>query len=733
MAELDPGDSSNEIKTEAALVAAPVRTGAVALVLLVTGVLVAAAVYSHLSIASNLTDYTGLLAPLDRLFDFLLVALVGAISFCTGRAISRLIGVDYSNLAEEASFCIGIGTGVIGLAVLGLGLIGLLSLAPVAVVLILLIAWSRMEFRTMINLVRRVWQKTKGDKQAQIIAGLFLLLGVLLAIRTATPPHAVDESIYHLAAPKSFIEQGRVYPLLDSFSGNMPFLVHMIYAAFLLVKADIAAKLYSTFLALMCSVALYGFCTRFLSRRIAILSMFGFFAAGLIVEVAVTARNDVTLAAMLFLAAYAMIVYLDTRKRAWLWVSAITSGLSLGLKYSAFFGVGLIGLMLLIETLATKRESLSKVIRGAALYAGITIVVASPWYIKNLIWFSNPVYPYLTGEVAEIKDGGARYFNSDDQHQVDKYVSLARAVMPDQTSAIEQYLAEKAQERVERHPLRFWDHFLHPDRYVLGAYAEAYHDPNYLFLVFPILFLLRRQRWLAWLAVLSVGFFIGAAATSWIARYFLPVYPALTILSTAALVEVADRLRRYSPRVFMLPGLLVAVTAGSALFVSTVQAYQAGTLSFLAGRLSRGEFMSPAFYYPPLDFINRNLPGDARVMMIGAQMGYDLQRPYLAEAGWDSVEWRRTLIRNPSLESVHQDLKRRGVTHILFSRSLFEFVAAMGREGSGPSGVQFNQHGSSGLPDYQVQLENWTTVELYRAGFLETVFTHEEYELLRLK
>ena len=178
---------------------------------------------------------------------------------------------------------------------------------------------------------------------------LFAALVVILAVRAMTPPHTPDEAIYHLSVTKQFVQQGRVFPVTDNWAGNMPFLVQMIYGICLIAKADIAAKLFSLILAVICSLALYGFCRRFLTRRAGVVAMFAFFAAGMVVEVAITARVDVSLAGMLFMTAYAMMAYFQSGERGWLYLSAMLAGFSLGIKYSAGIYILLLAVMYLTE------------------------------------------------------------------------------------------------------------------------------------------------------------------------------------------------------------------------------------------------------------------------------------------------------------------------------------------------------------------------------------------------
>jgi hypothetical protein len=391
--------------------------------------------------------------------------------------------------------------------------------------------------------------------------------------------------------------------------------------------------------------------------------------------------------------------------------------------------------MYLVESLVIKRHQLLVVVGRGAAYGAIVAAIASPWFIKNQLWFGNPVYPFITGEVAHYADGSIRYFTVDDQRSLNDHFDRIRAEEPEMAREIQSVMADQAAQRPERHPFRFWEFFTKSDLYALGT-AEAYHDPNYLFFVAPLALVLSRRRWIVWLGIISAAFYVFFASTSWIARYLLPIYPALTMLAAYALTEMSDKLKAHTERAKLLPIVAVAVAVGSTAFVCAVQVYASGAVSFVTGSLSRRDFMSAAFYYPPLDFMNRELPQSARVLMLGSQMGYDLERPYLAEGGWDSIEWQRLLIRNRSLDEVNEDLKRQGITHILYSTGLFRFVAQNGREGSGPSGSVFR--GNSGAqrlagPDYQVQLQNWATFELYRRKFLETVRTFKEYELLRIK
>jgi len=689
-----------------------------------------AVLYAHLRIVQIGHDYAGPLAPLDRIFDLSTsMFLVGA-AFCVGRAITRRLSLEFANIAEEISVSVMVGTGILGLGILGLGLAGQLSILPVALLFILLLGLSHNEVIRLFAVMGEGFRSAiaAGERRGGIL--LFSALATLLILRAMAPPNNPDELIYHLAVPKRFVEQGGVHPVYDNALGNLPFLIHMIYAVCLLIKADIAARIFSLFLALTTALALYGFCARFLTRRIGMFAMLAFFGAGIVLEVAATTLIDVTLAGMLFVATYAMIVYLDTRRIGWLYTSALLSGFALGIKLTAGPWLVLLGIMFLAENSLRKIEPLSSVLKHGIVYVSIAATVASPWFIKNAIWFQNPIYPFVTGEVASYGAEGIRYFNFNDERKLDAHFNAARAAIPSTIKAQEKELEKAASFRPDWHPLRFWEYFY------LHRWDGVNWFPNYLFLIAPLTILFIRQRWAVWLAFISVGFYLYIAGTSWVSRYLLPIYPTLTIVSVYGLSELADRIRAYVPAIAdRLVGYAITIILFASFASSIVLMYLFNQFSFISGALSRHDFMNEKTQYVrAFDFINRNLPKNSRVMMLGEERSYDMRRDCIVNPGWNSTDWRRLLVRNESLDGVYQDMKRQGITHVLFNPRTFLIVAAMGREGSGGANAMYPSRLREGHADSYVQLRNWATFELYKGKFLTSIYSDENgYAIYKLK
>src|SRR5262249_42159854 len=112
---------------------------------------VIAGLLAHMRIASVGPDFLGRLAILDRVFDVLLALLISGLAFCVGRSLCRKLSLLFVGRAEELAFSIMLGTGVIGLSVLGLGLVSLLGPIPVVVTLALYGLVSRKEVGSLYN------------------------------------------------------------------------------------------------------------------------------------------------------------------------------------------------------------------------------------------------------------------------------------------------------------------------------------------------------------------------------------------------------------------------------------------------------------------------------------------------------------------------------------------------------------------------------------------------------
>jgi hypothetical protein len=502
----------------------------------------------------------------------------------------------------------------------------------------------------------------------------------------------------------------------------------MLYAPCLMLGADSATKLLSVGFALLTGVSLFAFARRFLDAATGYVAALAFFGAGMVVEVATTARIDVTLAGLLFLATYAMTVYLEDRSTRWLWLSAVFSGIGVAVKLTGLLWVAILGVIYLAQTLyKTTLAQRLQYFRFGILYFLIVLALASPWLLKNYFYFHDPFYPFASREtVTSQRSEPISYFGRATEEKLEDHFQKAKERNPGLTEQVRVRLEGAAARRTERHPLWFWGYFTNPNLFNVG---EPFHTPNYLFLVCPLFLFFWREKRLIWLAAASVVFFVIMALSAWTARYLLPIYPPLTLIAAFVVVRATEWLERRIAMARVLPAILLLLTTGTTLFVSVIQLIRTRDLNYVNGSLSRADYLSQFFYYPSLRYVNENTSPPTKVLMMGCQMGYDMQQPYVADTSWDSTPWRRLLLKADTLQGVRDTMKSEGITHVMYSPDLFVFATM-----TGSVSISTPVTEGPGRPDYYEQWRNWVTFEEFKEQYLEPIHQDQYgYTVFRLR
>lgn len=687
--------------------------------------LAVAGIYGHVNISADPSHATGTALVLDHLFNLLIAAALFALFFAVGRRLLKLCGFQWHSFAEEFVFCTGLGAGVLASLIMAAALAGLLKPYSLGIIFLVALILCGTQLLRLVEVARDAVSRdySRPAEIAYILA--FAIIVLVMVLRTLTPPHAFDEAIYHLAAVKRFVESGAITPLYDIPQGNTHMLLHMLYAPCLMLGADSATKLLSVGFALLTAVSLFAYANRFLDSATGYVAALAFFGAGMVMEVATTARIDVTLAGMLFLATYAMTVYLEDQSTRWLWLSAVFSGIAVGIKLTGLLWVAILGLTYLAQTLyqATLKQRV-RYLQLGALYFLILLAIVSPWLIKNYVYFHDAFYPFHLHEtVTGARTEPISYFGPASEEQLEGHFQKAKEANPTLAERARVILAGAAGRRTERHPLWFWGYFTNPGLFNVG---EPFHTPNYLFVLCPLILFMRDRR-LIWLGGSCVVFFVVMASSAWTARYLLPIYPPLTLIAAFVVVRATDWLALRSTLANALPAVLILLTTGSTLLVSAVQLIKTRDLNYVNGSLSRADYMSQFFYYPSLRYVNENTNPEAKVFMMGCQMGYDLQRPYVADTSWESTPWRRLLLKTDTLQGVRDTMKAEGITHVMYSPDLYVFATMTGQ-------LSVTSVGTQGRPDYYEQWRNWVTFETFKTQYLEPIHQDQYgYTVFRLK
>lgn len=586
-------------------------------------------------------DLNNVLAIGSTLGDLAVAALLLVLAAALGRLVLRAFTFD--SAPEALIIQTGVGYGLVAFGVFVLGMFGLLQplvfwigVVAAAVVLFrqVLAVWGQLR---VVELPRA----TRGERAMFVFIALTLGIGLVFAL---TPPTGWDGLQYHLVLPKLALENARWVPPNDNWSLSFPALMELLFTMAMGLKSDTAAQvLHWSYLVLTLGAVLV-FCARYLSWRIGWLACAILVGVLSVLLVSTWAYNEAAMMFYTLSALYWTVRALETRKGRDFVLAGVLTGLLMGEKYQAAVVPFALALWIVLQMQPRFRER--QLWLGAMLLVGTAFLLAVPWYVRNLIFVGNPVYPFVFGGVGWdsfrtnwIARPGSGMLNDVGQLVILPYTMTVQGSV--------------------------------------NGFFDATIGPLLLaFLPFNLLPALsekgkRARRGLWFLAAaLFVVWFVGVAQSKllWQTRFLLPAFPLLAILAA----EGWERLGRISlPQLSAqrFGALVIALALGLYTLSIGLATIRTRPWDVLLGIETRQEYLTRTLedYYGVASWINANLPPDARIVALWEPRSYYVDRSMEPDAILDRFAHLQFLYGG-NADAIADQWKREGITHVLIFR-----------------------------------------------------------------
>jgi hypothetical protein len=563
-----------------------------------------------------------------------------------GRFIASKARIDFRDPCEGFIITLGLGWGLLGLVMAILALANMwYSWVIGGVILCALIAFVM----TIIANRPHYTQDNQQQKWGIYDTLLFLLFIILVCVNglgSLAPETFYDALVYHLAMPDLYLRhQGFVVVPANIYSG-MPGLIQMLYGLGLWLSDPIVAKLFHWAFGVMTAIAVFSFARRFSSQRIGIIAATAFYSMPLVGILSWKAAADLGCCYYQFLAAYAVCIRLQDSSRKWTVLCAVFTGLAMGMKYQSWPFAAIILSVLILSLRTTKAESTKEIKREVLVFISVCLAVMSVWPIKNVFLTGNPLYPFF------------RHLTPGSLNE-----NLMRSFMNDAGSRSMTQLFTNGKALI--------DYLSHP---WLATFKQPGDDNliGPLFLIaLPLLIAYPYRGALRTLSFIAAGGWLAWSFTTNLARYLLPILPLMCVLWA---VGIEDGFQGWRKKiVYLLSGTLL----GANLYWIHIWFFACGLVAAGSGLVNPELFLSrehPSYshpYFSAAQFINRQLPPSARVLLIGEARGYYLEREYLASSFYDVSPLIGWIRRSHTPEQLQRTLLNEHVSHLLFNNPEF--------------------------------------------------------------
>jgi len=585
---------------------------------------------------------------MTAVFFLLLILLVAG---GVGESVLRLLGVVPESRLDRFVLCTALGLGILSYVVLLLGLLGYLTSGAVTGALMVLLVVSRV---SGVPVFRRCGVQGRGAGSScegvignpttlspdapttrsplSLFTGIVLtLIGALTLLNCYVPPgaHEWDSLSYHLANPKVFLQGGRIVFLPTDHHSNFPFMMQMLFMVGLLFQGYALANLFHFVTGALCVAAVVAIGRRHFTPTAGLIGALIVATTPLVIWESSTAYVDMGFALYVLLAAAAALEFRVGRDGRWLALCGVLMGFALSVKTLALIPFVLLALLLLAE-----RHRL----KAVGLYLACAVVVGCPFYVKSWILTGNPVYPFAYSVF------GGRYWDA----------RLAATYASEQRGFGLNGRPVKVEEDLGNIPRRYEPPGL-VDRvrnllvapFALVAYPRLFYNYNdvgfasqlgFLFLALPPLLFLaggvppsyppacggRKGGEARWFAALVLLWFVVWSQSMQYVRYLLPLLPLLALIGGEGACRLMER-----GRAFRWPvGAAIVLQFGLTLSFFLPQLPEQFRRAF--NPAAREEYLIRSVnIYASQQWLNRNTPRDAGVVLFEETRGFYLDRPYL--------------------------------------------------------------------------------------------------------
>ena len=320
-------------------------------------------------------------------------------SYFVGSAYLRIIGFS-PDISERNLFSFVIGWGILAYLAMGLAAVGLLNENYVVGLLSTVIIAGFLKWRTVYRRlllvpgsIRAVWSNSNGIEKCMWVVLLWIFAWNILDV--LAPPSVADSLAYHFRIPYEYVKAAKlVYnPFLPH---NAPHLAELFSVFSFVFDNEISAHAQFYFFNVVLAWLIIAFASKYFDRITGLLAAVIFFSLPEITDIKSAGYVEISLLVCTFGSLWAVwegFCGAKEHSRAWFILAGSLLGLACSVKYYGLFSLAVVSLFLVCIVIRLKLKNESVGPTRVLWFYGALFIFGSPFYIKNVLFTGNPLYP----------------------------------------------------------------------------------------------------------------------------------------------------------------------------------------------------------------------------------------------------------------------------------------------------------------------------------------------------
>lgn len=552
-----------------------------------------------------------------------------------GRLVLKYLALPLLTEAEFGLLAYLLGFGCLSSGIMILGLAGWLSVGNIFLWLI------TAGVIALIGLPGLGWPRLLdhplGSKSRYVIFLQMISVAavLLLFLEGLLPIWDYDALLYHLEVPRQFLYRGGFYFDPEVLRSAYPYLGEMLFLVGIAFNLDSLAKLIHLMYAILFVLSSFTFSRRFFGTEHA------YTAAGILLGApafwmwATWAGIDFAWAAYEFWSVYVVSLWLlgdKKNSRRWLILAGMMSGLAASTKYLSIPSVLVVAGLIAWKSIQDSEQPAKEAFSNLLAFGLTSVLVASPWYIKNWIWTGNPVYPLAFGGPG--------------------WEPLENQVLNDYV-----YSFGVGKNWLDYLLLPYNVYAFHNRFSTIGI--EIIHPALWLAFLSPFVWKSSRKYNLI-IVYTFLGFALWAL-NSQVIRFLIPLTAFLSILA-GAVIETFSSLWKNVVRFGLIGGCMLFN-----LLFQLVWLQGKGSLPYLSGTQSASEYLQNMNYdFRAVQYVQKSIPVDEKVLFLWNGRSYYCDPRCIPDDEQSTAV--RLAFESPLPETLAKNLRDDGITHLLLSK-----------------------------------------------------------------
>ncbi len=473
------------------------------------------------------------------------------------------------------------------------------------------------------------------------------------------PPHYYDSLVYHLALPSEYIKNNSIRPLGYNLYSHFPQNAEMTFLFSLLAGDEITANIITFFTSMFLLASLYTFTKKHtVDEKTGILSVFFMVSSTFFMLLSASTYVELHIAFLCFVAVWLFLRYVRTKENDSLLLSAVISGLAIGVKYTGFSNLIAINILLIIFSIKNK-EGIINISSKIFSFNLAAFVSSAIWFVKNSIYTGNPVFPFFYnilgyGDAGWNRSSASGYFEMLTEYSHKSSIFFELFLLP---------------YNVIFNPVKF------------GGGIDVLGDFGWtlLLLSFPLIFFFKKKlsNSLYPIVYCTVVFLIWFF-TKPVLRFLVPLAGMLAVISALSIYEF------YRRASFISKFLLVSLVSGITLVNMWYFFFIAGIFQptgVITGFESRGGYLGRILKnspYPAFEYINKYLSKESRIFFVGEQRTFYCDAKMVATnvfAPNPLISWAND---SSTADELHKKIKLQNFDYIFYNISEAERLRPYG-------------------------------------------------------